>query len=177
MYGRAGLDRFKKAQTFEPFSVSSATKPPTGPSLQHSHSQGYQQHTQCQNQKNVSHKPTNEQEPIPSAGQTQQMTQVGGGQSTWQPPDWAIEPLSGVYYLEVLKEGELIDRINLDRRRHIFGRQLQTCDFVLDHQSVSRQHAAVLPHKNGRLDSLPIFFWTSLMGIVIWLMLFVLRSY
>lgn len=25
------------------------------------------------------------------------------------------------------------------------------CDFVLDHQSVSRQHAAVVPHKNGRI--------------------------
>jgi hypothetical protein len=26
------------------------------------------------------------------------------------------------------------------------------CDFVLDHQSVSRQHAAVIPHRNGRLE-------------------------
>jgi nuclear inhibitor of protein phosphatase 1 len=32
-------------------------------------------------------------------------TQVGGGQSTWQPPDWAIEPRPGVYYLDVVKDG------------------------------------------------------------------------
>lgn len=49
----------------------------------------------------------------------------------------------------MLKDGEVLDRINLDKRRHIFGRQVPTCDFVLDHQSVSRQHAAVVPHKNG----------------------------
>jgi nuclear inhibitor of protein phosphatase 1 len=91
-------------------------------------------------------------------GHTQPVTQVGGGQSTWQPPDWAIEPRPGVYYLEVLKDGEVLDRISLDRRRHIFGRQIHTCDFVLDHQSVSRQHAAVIPHKNGRLDLCSSFY-------------------
>ncbi|CAA3018178.1 nuclear inhibitor of phosphatase 1, partial [Olea europaea subsp. europaea] len=80
---------------------------------------------------------------------TQHMTQVGGGQSTWQPSDWAIEPPPGVCYLEVLKEVEVLDWINLNKRRHLFGRQLPTCDFVLDNQSVSRQHAAVVPHKNG----------------------------
>lgn len=146
MYGRAGLDRFKKAQTLEPFSVSannsaSASKTSTqlapkaslsNPSLQH-------------NQLHAS------QIPAAQEGQTQQVTQVGGGQSTWQPPDWAIEPRSGVHYLEVLKDGEVRDKINLDRRRHIFGRQFHTCDFVLDHQSVSRQHAAVVPHKNGSI--------------------------
>ncbi|XP_076923581.1 protein phosphatase 1 regulatory inhibitor subunit PPP1R8 homolog [Bidens hawaiensis] len=78
----------------------------------------------------------------------QQITQLGGGHSTWQPPDWAIEPRPGVYYLDVFKDGHLLDRINLNKRRHVFGRQLHSCDFVLDHQSVSRQHAAVVPHKN-----------------------------
>ncbi|KAK0596957.1 hypothetical protein LWI29_020514 [Acer saccharum] len=122
MYGRAGLDRFKKAQSLEPFSV--AINPSSKPII------------------------ASPADPVPSLGQTQQ---VGGGQSNWQPPDWATEPRSGVYYLEVLKDGELLDRISLDRRRHIFGRQFQTCDFVLDHQSVSRQHAVVIPHKNGSI--------------------------
>ncbi|KAI3741005.1 hypothetical protein L1987_58669 [Smallanthus sonchifolius] len=125
MYGRTGLERFKKAQTLEPFAVAS-----TPSALLHNH------------QQQVSHKPPNKDVP-------QQITQLGGGQSSWQPPDWAIEPRPGVYYLDVLKDGEVLDRINLDKRRHIFGRQLHTCDFVLDHQSVSRQHAAVVPHKNG----------------------------
>ncbi|XP_010481371.1 PREDICTED: nuclear inhibitor of protein phosphatase 1 [Camelina sativa] len=115
MYGRSGLDRFKKSQTLQPFSVSSSNPPP----VVHQH--------------------------------LAEKTQIGAGQSTWHPPDWAIEPRPGVYSLEVLKDGQILDRIHLDRRRHIFGRQHQTCDFVLDHQSVSRQHAAVVHHKNGSI--------------------------
>ncbi|KAK4285099.1 hypothetical protein QN277_001841 [Acacia crassicarpa] len=168
MYGRAaGLDRFKKAQSLEPFSVpaNSASKPSAQPGtkvVSHSSSlpsqsqtsfhqvQHQQQPQQRVQQNHASHGATG-LEAAPLLGQTQQATQVGGGQSAWQPPDWAIEPRPGVYYLEVLKDGQVLDRINLDRRRLIFGRQIQTCDFVLDHQSVSRQHAAVVPHKNGSI--------------------------
>ncbi|KVH88499.1 protein phosphatase 1 regulatory inhibitor subunit PPP1R8 homolog [Cynara cardunculus var. scolymus] len=156
MYGRTGLERFKKAQTLEPFSVANkptTTQPPSkaiSHSTQlHSHSDIPNQQTQHQNQQQFSQKPADNAGLVATA--PQQVTQVGGGQSTWQPPDWAIEPRPGVYYLDVLKDGEVLDRINLDKRRHIFGRQLQTCDFVLDHQSVSRQHAAVVPHKNGSI--------------------------
>ncbi|CAH2045984.1 unnamed protein product [Thlaspi arvense] len=124
MSGRSGLDRFKKSQTPEPFSVSA--NPPAKPVVQHF---------------------SPEAAPLPPAAQTQ----IGASQSSWHPPDWAIEPRAGVYSLEVVKDGQIIDRIHLDRRRHIFGRQQQTCDFVLDHQSVSRQHAAVVPHKNGSI--------------------------
>lgn len=159
MYGRtSGLDRFKKAESLEPFSVAvnSSSKNVTQPSskvVSHSsarppQSQAHQSQLQ---QQHASHKAVGV-EAAPLLGQTQQVTQVGGGQSTWQPPDWAIEPRPGVFYLEVMKDGQVLDRINLDRRRTIFGRQIQTCDFVLDHQSVSRQHAAVVPHKNGRLE-------------------------
>ncbi|KAJ4975747.1 hypothetical protein NE237_000853 [Protea cynaroides] len=158
MYGRTGLDRFKKAQSVEPFSVtlnaaSKASAQPTfKASTQHSapsfQSQPIRPQTQLQQprdpQKPLGHEAT-------SVVPAQQVTQVGGGQSTWQPPDWAIEPRPGVYYLEVLKDREVLDRINLDKRRHIFGRQFPMCDFVLDHQSVSRQHAAVVPHKNGSI--------------------------
>ncbi|KAF7803887.1 Nuclear inhibitor of protein phosphatase 1 [Senna tora] len=141
MYGRAaGLDRFKKAQSLEPFSVSVNSSSKTGAPPA---TKVVQQHHGSQVAAGL--------EAAPLLGQTQQATQVGGGQSTWQPPDWAIEPRPGVYYLEVLKDGQVLDRINLDRRRHIFGRQIPTCDFVLDHQSVSRQHAAVIPHKNGSI--------------------------
>lgn len=138
---RGGLDRFKKAQSLEPFSVSlnsvqkhPAPKATAAPAVQLV-SQNLNKHGA----------PTG----IEAASPTPPVTQIGGGQSTWQPPDWAIEPRPGVYYLEVMKDGEVLDRINLDKRKHIFGRQVPTCDFVLDHQSVSRQHAAVVPHKNG----------------------------
>ncbi|KAL8469261.1 hypothetical protein ACS0TY_032184 [Phlomoides rotata] len=161
MYGRAGLDRFKKAQTFEPFSVTtnSTTKTSTQPTLggpahptavSVNQAQASNPQSQYLNHQNVVKK-TLTTDVAPTAVPTQQVTPVGGGQSTWQPPDWAIEPLPGVYYLEVLKDGEVLDRVNLDKRRHIFGRQFHTCDFVLDHQSVSRQHAAVVPHKDGSI--------------------------
>ncbi|CAH9133771.1 unnamed protein product [Cuscuta epithymum] len=157
MYGRTGLDRFKKAQTLEPFSVgtsSSASKTnthaATKPAVQSlaAYSQSQISHQQPQHSNQQKTEETNLLLPVVP---TQHVTQVGGGQSTWKPPDWAIEPRPGVYYLEVIKDGEVLDQINLDKRRHIFGRQFHTCDIVLDHQSVSRQHAAVVPHKNGSI--------------------------
>ncbi|KAI3466482.1 hypothetical protein Pfo_023145 [Paulownia fortunei] len=161
MYGREGLERFKKAQSSEPFSVTanSATKsatqtafrePAYPPAASIDQAHGSYPQNQYLNHQNAMQK-TVTPDVAPSTVPTQQVTQVGGGQSIWQPPDWAIEPRPDVYYLDIMKEGEVLDRINLDKRRHIFGRQFHTCDFVLDHQSVSRQHAAVVHHKNGSI--------------------------
>ncbi|KAL6520435.1 hypothetical protein OROHE_017023 [Orobanche hederae] len=158
MYGRAGLDRFKKAQSSEPFSVTanSTAISSVQPALAHptivsaNQSQVPYHQNQFLNHQNAVTKAA-----APDVTQTavvsQPLTQVGGGQSTWQPPDWAIEPRPGVYYLDVLKDGEVIDQIKLDKKRHIFGRQFHACDYVLDHQSVSRQHAVVVPHRNGSI--------------------------
>ncbi|XP_074307396.1 protein phosphatase 1 regulatory inhibitor subunit PPP1R8 homolog [Silene latifolia] len=133
MYGR-----FKKAESLEPFSVSKSTPklPPPPPPLSQPSSSA----------SSFASIPPNAPA---SDSDAPRLTQIGGAQSTWQPPDWAIEPRPGLFYLEVLKDGVVLDQINLQKRRHIFGRQFHTCDFVLDHQSVSRQHAAVVPHKNG----------------------------
>ncbi|KAF8410890.1 hypothetical protein HHK36_003427 [Tetracentron sinense] len=160
MYGRTGLDRFRKAQSSEPFSVTLNSAPKTAaqlapqttshPSVPSFQSQTSHLQSQFQQQYNAPQKLVGP-EATASMVPASQLTQVGGGQSNWQPPDWAIEPRSGVYYLEVMKDREVLDRINLDKRRHIFGRQFPMCDFVLDHQSVSRQHAAVVPHKNGSI--------------------------
>lgn len=159
MYGRTGLDRFRKAQSIEPFSVTlnSASKASTQPASKTStqnlipsfQSQTSHLQTQFQQQHHVPQKSLGHEATTPGVP-AQHVTQVGGGQSTWQPPDWAMEPRPGVYYLEVVKDGEVLDRINLDKQRHIFGRQFPMYDFVLAHQSVSRQHAVVVPHKNGR---------------------------
>ncbi|KAI4298843.1 hypothetical protein L6164_032359 [Bauhinia variegata] len=154
MYGRAGLDRFKKAQTLEPFAVtvnssSKTSAQPAAKVVNHSSTLPSQAQNSLHGTQNQQHHASQQAvglEAAPLLGQTQQ---VGGGQSTWQPPEWAIEPRPGVYYLEVLKDGQVLDKINLDRSRNLFGRQVHTCDFVLDHLSVSRQHAAVIPHKNG----------------------------
>ena len=131
MFNRAGLDRFKKAQTIEPFSVS--VNPVSKPTV----NQPWQHQQQSQ----------------PFQSQVAQTQLQHQQQSNWQPPDWALEPKPGVFRLEVMKDGEVLDQTNLDKRRHIFGRQFVTCDFVLDHPSVSRQHAAVVQHRNGRFAS------------------------
>ncbi|CAN6269132.1 unnamed protein product [Urochloa humidicola] len=155
---RGGLDRFKKAQTLEPFSVQSGLGAKNAPAAARTAKVPPAPLTVPRNSISVSVQ--NHQSPQGAssrvAGQDDVAsghvgTQVGGGQSTWQPPDWAIEPRPGVYHLDVLKDGEVIDRISLDKRRHIFGRQVPACDFVLDHQSVSRQHAAVISHGNGSI--------------------------
>ncbi|KAK4373662.1 hypothetical protein RND71_009046 [Anisodus tanguticus] len=159
MYSRSGLDRFKKAQSLEPFQVSSnsAAKPalqPTTKAVTHPSPAYAQSTTSHQQTQHVNPQPALQKSVVADATASTVPTHHvthGGGQSTWQPPDWVIEPRPGVYYLEVIKDGEVLDRINLDKRRHIFGRQFHTCDFVLDHQSVSRQHAAVITHKNGSI--------------------------
>ncbi|CAL5006965.1 unnamed protein product [Urochloa decumbens] len=155
---RGGLDRFKKAQTLEPFSVQSGLDAKNTPAAARTAKVPPALLTVPHNSNSVSGQ--NHQSPQGTSSRVAGQdgvapghvgTQVGGGQSTWQPPDWASEPRPGVYYLDVLKDGEVIDRISLDKRRHIFGRQVPACDFVLDHQSVSRQHAAVIPHRNGSI--------------------------
>ncbi|XP_037480982.1 protein phosphatase 1 regulatory inhibitor subunit PPP1R8 homolog [Triticum dicoccoides] len=154
---RGGLDRFKKAQALEPFSVQQS-----GPGAKSVPTAVKVQPAPLVPPQNSHLGPSQSQHASQSAGSSvagQEAagaprpagTQFGGGQSTWQPPDWAIEPRPGVYYLEVMKDGNAIDRINLDKKRHIFGRQVPACEIVLDHQSVSRQHAAVVPHKNGSI--------------------------
>uniref|UniRef100_A0A0D6RA07 FHA domain-containing protein n=1 Tax=Araucaria cunninghamii TaxID=56994 RepID=A0A0D6RA07_ARACU len=152
MFNRSGLDRFKKAQSLEPFSVNvnpvskAPSQLPQQPVSRTFQSQVTQPQVQYQQHHGLS-KPA-APEPTPTAAHA---TGIGGGQSNWQPPDWSVEPRPGVYRLEVVKDGEVLDHINLDKRRHIFGRQVVVCDFVLDHPSVSRQHAAVVQHKNGSI--------------------------
>ncbi|KAG6542137.1 hypothetical protein Mapa_016489 [Marchantia paleacea] len=138
MMNRLGLDRFKKAQSAEPFSVkaSSATLVPPQPDFQvPPQSQGFTT-TRVSDASALA---------VPAVA----TTTLGAGGSHWQPPDWAVDPKAGVYWLDVLKDGEVVDKISLDRRRCIFGRQSVMCDIVLDHPSVSRHHAAIVQHKNG----------------------------
>jgi nuclear inhibitor of protein phosphatase 1 len=137
---RFGLDRFKTATTVEPFSVTQkvGTVPQQQPTAAAA-PQHYTQQVQVQPQVNGN----------PAAAPPVSTTSYGGGCSTWQPPDWATHPKTLDHWLDVMKDGEVVDKITLDRKRLIFGRQQVMCDLVLDHPSVSRQHAAVVPHKNG----------------------------
>eukprot|EP00249_Psilotum_nudum_P022064 c28360_g1_i2 orf=210-1568(+) len=154
MFNRYSLDRFKKAQSLEPFSVHAGGTTPSPPAQakplpaqQAKLSPPFAAQPQPLSQ---ALQTASASEPSVAAGSVH-TTGIGNGQSNWQPPDWAVEPRPGLYWLEVVKDGEVLDRIPLDKRRHIFGRQAVTCDFVLDHPSVSRQHAAVVQHKNGSI--------------------------
>ncbi|KAG6522810.1 hypothetical protein ZIOFF_019965 [Zingiber officinale] len=150
---RGGLDRFKKSQSLEPFSVSASSAAKNGSASKAANSLVQSFQTQNSSLNHIQHQHQVAPMSVGSEAATPvpHTTQIGGGQSTWQPPDWAIEPRPRVFFLDVIKDGEVIDQINLEKKKHIFGRQIQTCDFVLDHQSVSRQHAAVVPHRNGSI--------------------------
>lgn len=92
MYGRAGLDRFKKAQSLEPFSVTTnsasnvatqpASKQSTQPSDSKSQLQNYHQKTQNQSQFHVTQKPLVADVGSAVVPAQQLVTQLGGGQST-----------------------------------------------------------------------------------------------
>ncbi|KAL2620506.1 hypothetical protein R1flu_000711 [Riccia fluitans] len=140
MMNRYALDRFKKAQSAEPFSVKASSTTILPPQRQ------FQVPPQPQ-LSTAPRVPDASSPAVPSVA----TTSLGGGGSNWQPPDWAVDPRPGVFWLDVLKDGEVVDKISLDRRRCIFGRQNVMCDLVLDHPSVSRQHAAVVQHKNGSI--------------------------
>ncbi|CAL5225646.1 g8503 [Coccomyxa viridis] len=63
-------------------------------------------------------------------------------------PDWAGTPPAAAR-LEVLKDGHVIQSIPLEQPATIFGRS-PTADVVLDHPSLSRQHAAVCYNRLSR---------------------------
>ena len=73
------------------------------------------------------------------------------GVRNYQPPSWSSQPLYNCY-LEVMKNGTIIDTIDISQRSHyILGRDSTTCDIVLEHDSVSRQHAVLQFGEQGEL--------------------------
>ncbi|KAK7820784.1 protein phosphatase 1 regulatory inhibitor subunit ppp1r8 like protein [Quercus suber] len=63
-------------------------------------------------------------------------------------PPWSAAPCHR-FYLEVLKDGSIIDQFQVnDKGAYMFGR-VDLCDFVLDHPTVSRFHAVIQFKRNG----------------------------
>ncbi|KAM4124326.1 hypothetical protein ACB094_01G222400 [Castanea mollissima] len=63
-------------------------------------------------------------------------------------PPWSAAPCHR-FYLEVLKDGSIIDQFQVNEKgAYMFGR-VDLCDFVLDHLSVSRFHAVIQFKRNG----------------------------
>jgi pSer/pThr/pTyr-binding forkhead associated (FHA) protein len=69
----------------------------------------------------------------------------------YQPPFWSSPAAECQYTLEVLRDGAIIDNIDLHSDQkpfYVFGR-LPICDIVLDHQTISRYHALIQFRQNG----------------------------
>ncbi|XP_071807381.1 nuclear inhibitor of protein phosphatase 1-like [Asterias amurensis] len=68
--------------------------------------------------------------------------------SGYDVPSWAGKPSPGLH-LDVLKETKMIEKMMIDEKNvYYFGRNSIVCDFVLDHASCSRVHAALMYHKH-----------------------------
>lgn len=66
----------------------------------------------------------------------------------FQIPKWAGKPPSGLH-LDVMKDGKMFQKLMIDEKNcYFFGRNKDTVDFVTDHASCSRVHAALVWHKH-----------------------------
>jgi len=66
----------------------------------------------------------------------------------FQVPDWAGKAPSGTH-LNVMKGDKLIEKLIIDEKNcYYFGRSSDTCDFITEHASCSRTHAALMYHKH-----------------------------
>ncbi|KAL8266263.1 hypothetical protein R6Q59_003607 [Mikania micrantha] len=81
-----------------------------------------------------------EQKPSNNAG--------GGVPVPYKIPPWS-EPPCHDYFLEVLKDGSIIDQFDVhEKGAYMFGR-VDLCDFILEHPTISRFHAVLQFNKSG----------------------------
>ncbi|CAH1413238.1 unnamed protein product [Lactuca virosa] len=74
---------------------------------------------------------------------------VGGGVAVpYTIPPWS-EPPCHNFFLEVLKDGSIIDQFDVyEKGAYMFGR-VDLCDFILEHPTISRFHAVLQFNKSG----------------------------
>ncbi|KAI3665792.1 hypothetical protein L6452_44426 [Arctium lappa] len=72
----------------------------------------------------------------------------GGLEVPYTIPPWS-EPPCHNYFLEVLKDGSIIDQLDVhEKGAYMFGR-VDLCDFILEHPTISRFHAVLQFNKSG----------------------------
>eukprot|EP01116_Phalansterium_solitarium_P025307 TRINITY_DN960_c0_g1_i1.p1 TRINITY_DN960_c0_g1~~TRINITY_DN960_c0_g1_i1.p1 ORF type:complete len:651 (+),score=261.06 TRINITY_DN960_c0_g1_i1:1612-3564(+) len=69
-------------------------------------------------------------------------------QAKYKVPFWDAKPIHP-YYFEVVKNGVIIERIDIHSKGHFLIGRAPVCDIVLDHPSVSRQQCIVQHRKTG----------------------------
>ncbi|CAI9752773.1 unnamed protein product [Fraxinus pennsylvanica] len=63
-------------------------------------------------------------------------------------PEWSGAPCHN-FFIEVLKDGSIINQLEIDKKgAYMFGR-VDLCDFMLEHPTISRFHAVVQFKSNG----------------------------
>ncbi|KAH0465862.1 hypothetical protein IEQ34_005965 [Dendrobium chrysotoxum] len=88
--------------------------------------------------------------PSPSPSPNASSTSSGSQQVTipYTIPPWSEPPLHP-FFLEVLKDGTIIEQLDVyEKGAYMFGR-LDLCDFVLEHPTISRFHAVLQFKKDG----------------------------
>ncbi|RCV21251.1 hypothetical protein SETIT_4G124100v2 [Setaria italica] len=65
-------------------------------------------------------------------------------------PEWSAAP-DHPFFLEVLKDGTIVDQLDVAKKgAYMFGR-IDMCDFVLEHPTVSRFHAVLQFRNDGKV--------------------------
>ncbi|CAN6197986.1 unnamed protein product [Urochloa humidicola] len=65
-------------------------------------------------------------------------------------PEWSTAP-DHPFFLEVLKDGTIVDQLDVSKKgAYMFGR-IDMCDFVLEHPTVSRFHAILQFRNDGKV--------------------------
>ncbi|EDO47533.1 predicted protein [Nematostella vectensis] len=66
----------------------------------------------------------------------------------YQVPSWAGKPTQGLH-LDVMKMDKLVEKLIIDGKPcYLFGRNKDVCDFMVEHSSCSRVHAALVFHRH-----------------------------
>ncbi|CAL9102887.1 unnamed protein product [Musa textilis] len=83
------------------------------------------------------------EKPSPSASNSSSSgSQSGKLAAPYSIPSWS-EPPAQPFFLEVLKDGVIIEQLDVSQKgAYMFGR-IDSCDFVLDHPTISRFHAVL----------------------------------
>jgi len=66
----------------------------------------------------------------------------------YDPPFWSAPP-KFKYHLDVMKEGVVVEKIEFFKQGYYLVGRAPICDVVLDHNSISRQHAVVQFRRTG----------------------------
>lgn len=63
-------------------------------------------------------------------------------------PDWCGLPPGSAYQLNVYKDDRKVETVNITTKCFAFGKVKSIVDYVLEHPSISRRHAALMIHKD-----------------------------